>query len=642
MATTQPNIYSMGTVQVGGTPTPATKTDLNTFNQTMVKPSTVPAPAVFTGAKATDWLTNTVTPAVKSAGQAVADQTAKNLEAQKKAAEDAAKAKADASATKTTVTPPPSAPGTKTVYKSDGTTVAIPLASDATSLGYFETKPAEKPVSGQATLASGSIVKQFNDGTYGIYNPQGEFLRTAQQSEFNNAKNTQDTLDKINQAVNGAYPLTPSQQAQIDAVRQSYERLTKLQETANANFTGGTTIAQNLYGTANTQMGQGEIKGVIDDGIAKITDIQSKMNSDVAAMTQAFQSDNLEMLQSAYQSYSANQKSLQDALDSTHDEVVAKTNAEEQAVRTNQIAVDNDIRTLLATAQSGNATPEQIKGMQEALANHDYAAAVIAGGDSLLSDTGVAGEYYTYVRDAKSRGITPMSFNDYQTQDANRKARVASAGATIYGNGGNLTKDQLKVINGINSAVTSSPVYKTVNSALTFADGVKASLAEGTGAGDIAAINQFQKVVDEGAVTRDQDVKLISGAQTVMNRLATWKTRNVDTGEVMSPQLRSQMESVIDALVKVKVDRLLKSPEVASQLSIAKGTGVDPTDTILDNIKLFQPTVGDQHIAETADKKTALKTFSDSDVKNKTLVDNARKSFPNATPGLFNDQAQHH
>lgn len=597
-----------------------------------LKPSVTTAPAVYSGQSATNQLNNKILPAMNNANQSILDQQTK-LQAEKDAAAKVVP----------TTTPPPTTTeqvpqtGTKFIYKADGSMISVPLSTDATSLGYSETKPVQKPVAETAELSSGTSLKRYNDGTYGLYNMDGEYLGVGTAQQFNNAKNTQSTLDKLNQASNGAYPLTASQQSQIDAVKSTYANLERKQEQANANYTGGTTTAINLYGMGNSISGSGQIQGAINEGLVKIADLQSKMNSDVAKMTQAFQSDNLEMLKSVYETFAANQNDLQKAIDSVHNETVNAAKAEQQQRQASELAIDNDIRTLMNDAVKGGATSEQLAAMQVASKNKDYAAAVKAGGSSLLNASGIAGEYNAYKRDALLRGLAPMSFDDYQTRDANRKVAIASAGASKIGDG-NITKDQYKVITDINNEIFKSPVYKTVQSAQVFVDGVRGALQQKTGLGDIAAINQFQKVVDEGAVTRDQDVKLVLGAQTVMNRLNTWKDRNIVSGEVMSENLRGEMKRVMDTLLAVKLQRLINSPEISSQLKIAKQTGIDPDQTVIGTLNSPQNTnMSLDIINEQQNKVDSLQNFINSDPKNTNIVNTFRKQFPNDTPEQIYD-----
>jgi len=634
-----------------------------TVTTTMVNPPTVPtatptaAPKVSTNpvvssSTAADYLNKTVIPTMQTAQQSLTDyQAKKNVTTidKKTGADgiselymsDGSRIKTDANGNIMPTTTPEQQiadtadVGYKFAYASDGTRTQIPINESASLYGMSDTNPTvapTKPVLATAELPSGTSVKQFNDGSYGLYDVSGKYLGAASATQFRNAQNGQEVLDKLNQAVNGEYPLKPNQQAQIDAIKSVYSNLIKEQEKANANLTGGTTVAQNLYGIGNTMMAQGAIKAVIDEGISKVAEIQSRMNSDVAKMTLAFESDNLKDLKDAYESYANNAKELQNNLDRVQNQTAQIARDEKQQRAQAELAIDNDVRGLIDVATANGATTQQLQAMQEALLNHDYTAAAKAGGDALMNASGVVGEYYAYARDAKSRGIVPMSMDDYFTKDANRKAKVAAAGAARYGGPTGITKDELKIINGVNSVITSSPVYKTVQSAAAFVDGVEASLDQKTGLGDIAAINQFQKVVDEGAVTRDQDVKLVLGAQTVMNRLNTWKERNLTSGDVMGDDLRNDMRKTMEGLLKVKVERLLKSPEVASQLRIAERTGVSKEDTILGNLSNFNLTVGEEHLNAAVEAKTTVDNYINS---NPVDAETVAKLYE--TPGTTDD-----
>jgi hypothetical protein len=61
-----------------------------------------------------------------------------------------------------------------------------------------------------------------------------------------------------------------------------------------------------------------------------------------------------------------------------------------------------------------------------------------------------------------------------------------------------------------------------------------------SGVADIALINTFQKLVDEGAVVRDQDVTLLSSTGGAFGSLQQ-TVNNLRTGEKLPPQVRQQM-----------------------------------------------------------------------------------------------------
>lgn len=151
---------------------------------------------------------------------------------------------------------------------------------------------------------------------------------------------------------------------------------------------------------------------------------------------------------------------------------------------------------------------------------------------------------------------------------------------------GGYTKNQLSAITKINENVSKNSTYSKTTSMKTYADNVAASLGQGTGVGDIAAINQFQKVIDEGAVTRDQDVKLIAGAQSLANSLKT-KIKKLEGGQQLSEEQRTQMKTLVNELYKSQVVALSKDPYIAAKKKEAEQYGLTLGDTILGELGSF-------------------------------------------------------
>lgn len=536
--------------------------------------------------------------------------TAAQLAEQKRLADQAALA-----SKKNTVVPQPTLTpeqqianqGMQTIYdRATGESKQIP---DTEAIPPTFTKiDVRNPVAQDTVSSSDSqfVVKKLADGTYGKYDQSGAFLGMTDQTQYDRMKVGSAAEKAYQDALTNGPLLNDNQKAIIKGISDTYQRLLNTQATMNANATGSTAVMQNLYGFAGTDMSNKAIQGEAEKGAAKIADINSRMTSDIAKMTESLKADNLAQLKDAYKSYTDNSASLQREIDDQKQRAQVMADKAQQQKETAENAITNDINTFQAEVAKAGGAEDPI-AYEKALANRDYPGMVKAAGNILTG--GIGGEYNIYKKDMLARKLVPLSFDAYQTADANRKAKIAAAGATRMGGTQGLTKDELKVINGVNSVITSSPVFKTLQGAKTYADGVKASLAEGTGLGDIAAINQFQKVIDEGAVTRDQDVKLVLGAQTLANRLNTWKQRNLSTGEVMSPELRNQMNTAMEELVKVKEKRLLSSPEIASQLRIAEKTGISKDDTIIGAITSPVPTVGQEHAQSEEEAKKSVIEF---------------------------------
>lgn len=167
------------------------------------------------------------------------------------------------------------------------------------------------------------------------------------------------------------------------------------------------------------------------------------------------------------------------------------------------------------------------------------------------------------------------------------KGMTPSQAASSAGGGyGGYNDDQNKVITRVDDKVSKNDTYKKTNNMRSYVDNVNTSLSQNTGTGDLAAINQFQKVIDEGAVTRDQDVKLIQSSQSLVNRLKSYE-KKLSKGEQLSPELRTEMRTAANAMYEAQVKALAKDPFITSKKSELERYGVDPNDTIIGELGAF-------------------------------------------------------
>lgn len=105
------------------------------------------------------------------------------------------------------------------------------------------------------------------------------------------------------------------------------------------------------------------------------------------------------------------------------------------------------------------------------------------------------------------------------------------------------------------------------------------------GAGDIAIIIGFNKVLDPGAVVREGDVVLAQSAASLKGRLETF-IANAKEGTKMDPKLRQDMIDVATRLAQV---RLTKARAVAEEFrNMTKKYGGDPDMTTMGYGFLFE------------------------------------------------------
>lgn len=413
--------------------------------------------------------------------------------------------------------------GFQFVYnKSTGERTQMPIGQ-TTQNGFtnVDVKNAAGVESAQDT--NGTVFKKFNDGTYGSFNPSGEYQGPATNQDFQGAKRSTELRSKMDQVIDGTYPLTPGQQSQIDSIKAQFQDLISKQYVANQNFTGGTTVAQNLYGIGGTQLGMGNIQTSINDGLAKIADLNSKMVKAVSDMQAGFQNDNTEQLQSAYKLYDDSAKQRQAQIDKWQKDVKDVAAAE----KAQKDKVDGEIRSLMVDARKNGASPEVLAKMNQALEKGDFEGAVNAGGDALLKAEGIVGEYNNYKRDSIARGQVPVSFNEYQNIDANRKAKIAAAGVTPGASG--YSNSTLSKVTPIASRFENNQVVKDYNTIAQQVEAVKTAGISPTD--DIQRIYAFAKVMDPASAVREGEYKTIQEYSTALLQRAGLKANRVFNNE---------------------------------------------------------------------------------------------------------------
>lgn len=330
----------------GATPTPVptqapTAPSANSTPTTSSQPST-PTTVVGTGL-AQDHINNTVIPALTTAQAAISKQNAATAASQSLSFGDGTTYDSTgklisgtptppASNSSTTTTPstntsPETTPGTPEYqvlntpnagyhfeYAPDGTRTEV--ANGTNQPGFSLTPPANpETTSSSVTQENGVTIKQFADGTYGSYDAAGNYQGTATSQQYQDAQTSQTLSNNIAELANGTYPLTSTEQAQVTALQNSFAALVTQQETANANLTGGTTIAENLYGMGTSLSGVGQIQQTVTSGLAKIADLNNKMVSAVSSMETAFQQNDLAAMKDAYDVLTGAQTDRQNEID---------------------------------------------------------------------------------------------------------------------------------------------------------------------------------------------------------------------------------------------------------------------------------------------------------------------------------------
>lgn len=252
-------------------------------------------------------------------------------------------------------------------------------------------------------------------------------LDQAQTDYQNTAKQVQDTITGI---ANGSVPLNEGQIAQIEGLKQQFQQLIDQQILTNKSASG-------IANTRGYQSGAAEydptfatktIGTIVQAGANKVADLNVKMASAVATLTEAFKDKDIERVKDAWNIYQDASKARTTALQKTIDDTqkVIKE-AQDAKIAAEKVTYDRITKPLddIAKDAAKNGAPEEV--INAIRKTQDVGEAIATAGQYLQTGSGIVGEYQFYKREEEAAGRVPLGFSQYQTLDQNRKIALAKA-----------------------------------------------------------------------------------------------------------------------------------------------------------------------------------------------------------------------
>jgi len=267
-------------------------------------------------------------------------------------------------------------------------------------------------------------------------------------------------------------------------------------------------------------------------------------------------------------------------------------------------AEKKSINDVLLDAAKNNAPIEIQNAISQAQSLPD---AVAAAGGWLQGGSGIVGEYTTYKRDAELRGLTPMSFDEYQTRDANRKVSLARAAI----NAGGLTPQENSTYLTITNKYQADAV---INAAIkagqinTLADQIIADPKSATN--QLASLYIFVKNLDPESAVREGELSLANQTQSYLDKFSNSMTRLAE-GRVLAPEAAKELALATKKLVATweataqKKTKLYKSQAGNSSPNVGTAFNKYLSDSE------FMSDVGTENLETQEDAFAQLETFKD-------------------------------
>lgn len=194
-------------------------------------------------------------------------------------------------------------------------------------------------------------------------------LEKAEAESFKAAESFNSTIQKIQ---NGSVPLSAGEQAQIQGLQSAFGALIEEQKLTNKGAVGLQNIRGYQTGAAEYDPSfQTKIIGnIVTAGLNKVADLNIKMASAVAEMTQGFKDNKISAIKTGWEVYS---KALDDRRTTLEKTVASATKAIDDARKAQKEAEDEfyervtkPVQGIALIAQKFNAPPEVVEAMLNA------------------------------------------------------------------------------------------------------------------------------------------------------------------------------------------------------------------------------------------------------------------------------------
>ncbi len=407
-----------------------------------------------------------------------------------------------------------------------------------------------------------------------------EQKQIAEEEYQRKAKEVSSTIERIS---GGIIPLNAGEQAQVQGLQQAFGALIQQQQLQN-------TASQGEGNIRGYQTGAGEydpsfqvktIGSIVTAGINKVADLNVKMASAVADLTDKFKQNKISEIKDAWNMYQDASEKRTKALQKTVDDTQkAITDAQKDHYDRVQKPID-EIMTLASKNGADSKTLSAIsnsKNLQQALES---------AGDYAQGGTGIVGEYQYYKRQAEQMGQVPMDFNSYQNVDANRKAKVASAGLA---NGlSNATLGKVQQVAGQFDGESIVKNYNTIAEQINYIKTLGNNPTD-----DIARVYAFAKVADPSSSVREGEYKTVQDYSTsLLQKTGLNAKRIFNNSGFLTDEARNFIENTLDKRLSAS-EKTYKNVYDEYGRRINKITGSkDGTDYITDYSKGYGGTGND-------------------------------------------------
>jgi hypothetical protein len=236
--------------------------------------------------------------------------------------------------------------------------------------------------------------------------------------------------------------------------------------------------------------------------------------------------------------------------------------------------IDRAISLVDAAVASGGATAEDIQKLTDPNASPTQQANIAM---SIIGRK--AREEYNLEKSIKGRQYEKLGI---EIDSIHQKALAAQKATEA----GVLTPEQFTTAVDLRKEVNNLAEVKAAKDLEPNVASLIAALEQGTGVGDISAINSFQRIaVDPGVAVREGDVALLQSAQSFTDQ-AVLKAKGLWVGDKLTPEARQQMLAVAKDVYRFRVTSVDENTQPIR--TMAQEQGIDYGKYIGKNFASFE------------------------------------------------------
>lgn len=346
-----------------------------------------------------------------------------------------------------TITPPKSVDLNTPSFQGKSYNLANPAEFTAYQNAVNQPKPT--PTSSSESTSGTTIPKRIDAQGNVVDKNTGEILQTKDEKAYADKKvEIQQHADAFQQTtqdfLHGAIPISNSQESQLQGLSQQFQQLIeneKLQDTAAVNQA----TLRGIQGGAQEHMvgfAPNIISSVYSAGQQRVAKLSIAMASALAQLTSGFETDNFNIIKSAYDQYQEvadkQKEELEKTITNTQD-AIAKAQEQQRAAQR-----DNNISKVF---DQGITNPSQIL-QQLNDAGADYTLSEVNDALKIINPpadlAGLSPDYRTYLalKNVDDPSVKNMDWIQYQRAVTNATTKASSN----LGSGGNSISPTTKAV----------------------------------------------------------------------------------------------------------------------------------------------------------------------------------------------------